>query len=165
DLERLLPEYHRYRAVAARSVETACQHNKLYREFFKQRGVDDRHIHAPQTFYTKKMVRFAAKGEPDKRKFFWMWNPQNYGDYFKSTIIYESYPTSQDEVDDILAHLRLRTRVFYDPYRPAGSGGKPNASAGLSTKISLRVFSSGTQSSIWSSSATSFGIGLKYCGC
>ena len=29
----------------------------------------------------------------------------------------------------------------------------------------LRVFSSGTQSSIWSSSRTSFGIGLKYCGC
>jgi len=78
-------------------------------------GSTTAHIYAPQTFYTKKMVRFAAKGEPDKRKFFWMWNPQNYGDYFKSTIIYESYPTSQDEVDDILAHLRLRTRVFYDP--------------------------------------------------
>ena len=43
------------------------------------------------------------------------------------------------------------------------NGGKPNASAGLSTKISMRVFSSGTQSSIMSSSATSFGIGLKYC--
>src|SRR5262249_49313145 len=43
--------------------------------------------------------------------------------------------------------------------------GKPKASAGLSTKISLRVFSSGTQSSTWSSSAISLGIGLKYCGC
>ena len=35
----------------------------------------------------------------------------------------------------------------------------------ISTKISLRIFSSSTQSSIMSSKATSFGIGLKYCGC
>src|SRR5205823_12656112 len=61
-VERLLPEYHdRYRAISARGMEVVCRHNKLYREFFKQRGIDDRHIYAPQTFYTRKMVRFATK--------------------------------------------------------------------------------------------------------
>jgi hypothetical protein len=108
--ERLFEKYH-----APGGADTACQTKKLYQEFFKQRGIDDRHIDAPQTFYTKKMVRFAAKEEADKRRIFWMWNPQNYGDYFKSNIAYESYPTSQDEVDSIAARLRLRMRVFYDP--------------------------------------------------
>jgi hypothetical protein len=49
--------------------------------------------------------------------------------------------------------------------RSQGSGGNPNTSAGLSTKMSLRIVSSGTQFSIMSSNATSFGIGLKYWGC
>src|SRR5262245_61573505 len=58
-----------------------------------------------------------SKGWATKDKAFWMWNPQNYGDYFKSRITFESYPISQDEVDEILRRFRLGARVIYDPPR------------------------------------------------
>jgi hypothetical protein len=97
--------------------ELVCQTGELLQAFFKQRGIDDRHTYAPQTAYTKKMVDTVVRGLGDKRKAFWMWNPQNYGDYFKSRITFESYPTSQDEVDEILRRFRLGARVIYDPPR------------------------------------------------
>ena len=97
--------------------EVACQTGELLQAFFKQRGIDDRHMYAPQTPYTKKMVDMVVREAADKRKAFWMWNPQNYGDYFKSRITFESYPTSQDDVDEILRRFRLGARVIYDPPR------------------------------------------------
>ena len=97
--------------------EVVCKTGELSDAFFKQRGIDERHIHKPQTPYTKKMFDMAVRETPNKRNIFWMWNPQNYGDYFKSKITYESYPSSQDDVDEIIMRLRLGVRVFYDPPR------------------------------------------------
>jgi hypothetical protein len=95
--------------------ELACKTGELSDVFFKQRGIDNRHIYKPQTIYTKKLFDVALREAPNKSKIFWMWNPRNYGDYFRSKITYESYPNSQEEVDEIVRRLRLGVRVFYDP--------------------------------------------------
>jgi hypothetical protein len=103
---------------AAKQVDEFCKATGLAATFFKERGIDDRHIHAPQTAYTHKMVRMATSERLDKRSVFWMWNPKNQSDYFKSRVIYESYPTSQDHVNEIARRmplLRLPLKVYYDP--------------------------------------------------
>ena len=118
DLETMKKSYRNAPIADGRlAPELVCKTGELLEAFFSQRGIYDRHIYSPQTAYTKKMVEMAARETANKRKIFWMWNPQNYGDYFKSRIIYESYPASQDNVDKLLTRHRLGIRVFYDPPR------------------------------------------------
>ncbi len=97
------------------SAEVLCQTIELEKRFFKEREIEDRHIHQPQTEHTQTMTHFAMIEPANRRRVLWMWNPKNYGDYFKSRIVYESYPSSQDEVDEILSRLQLGIRVIYDP--------------------------------------------------
>ena len=115
-LKLLRREYSvRYGADTNRTLDHACETSELFRTFFRERELDDRHIYQPQTHYTKKTVRFASMEGIDKRTIFWMWNPQNYRDYFKSRVSFDSYPRSQDEVDSIIARFRLGIRVVFDP--------------------------------------------------
>jgi hypothetical protein len=44
----------------------------------------------------------------------WMWNPRYYKNTLTAKIVYEAYPESQAEVDELVARFRLR-RVIYDP--------------------------------------------------
>ena len=83
--------------------------------FFRKRGIDGRFINQPQTPYTKNMLDLAIRVSPSKGYIFWMWNPKNYGDYFKRAIIYDHYPESQDEVDAIVRRFGGGLRVIYDP--------------------------------------------------
>jgi hypothetical protein len=92
-----------------------CEWDELNRTFFRQRGLDERYIHDPQTAYTKKKVQAARMKEADKGKIYWMWNPKNYADYFKSKVTFDSYPRSQRDVDSIVARHKLGIRVVFDP--------------------------------------------------
>jgi hypothetical protein len=83
--------------------------------FFTQRAIDDRHVYEPQPSDIRQLFESAVgQGEPGK-SIFWMWHPRNYGNYFRIPITYESYPASQEEVDEILSKLGLRNRVIFDP--------------------------------------------------
>jgi hypothetical protein len=92
-----------------------CEQRELIREFFQSRGLDGRYVHAPPTDYTKKKVQSALTKEPDGKKVFWMWNPKNYGDYFKSKVSFQDYPHSQKEVDRLVTQFKLGVRVVFDP--------------------------------------------------
>jgi hypothetical protein len=97
------------------SPELTCKTGELLQAFFKVRGIDERHIHKPQTTYTKKMVYIALREAADKRRIFWMWHPRNHADYFKSRITYESYPDSQEDVNETIRRMRSGSRIIYDP--------------------------------------------------
>ena len=45
----------------------------------------------------------------------WTINPRFYPKLFKAKIVYEAYPESQSEVDDMITRLHLNVRVIYDP--------------------------------------------------
>ena len=92
-----------------------CHKTQAVNDFFSKRGIDGRFIYQPQTQYTKKIFDAALRGSGNRQTIFWMWNPQNHQSYFKSKIVYERYPQSQDEVDEIIGQHRLGIRVFYDP--------------------------------------------------
>jgi hypothetical protein len=44
----------------------------------------------------------------------WTWNPRFYSMY-RTKVIYEGYPQSQDEVDAIAARVGLKERIIFDP--------------------------------------------------
>ena len=107
--------FDRHDLLAWREV---CKVWQLQRDFLRTRGTDEAVAHAPQSHYTKKMVKLSAQLSGSRHpNVFWMWNPRYYGNRFKTQIIYESYPESQDEVDDILRqHFSgFYVRVIYDP--------------------------------------------------
>jgi hypothetical protein len=66
-------------------LDGICRESELSLTFFKDRQIDDR--------YTR---------------------PKNHGDYFKSRITYESYPT-EDEAGLFASKWSDRLRLFYDP--------------------------------------------------
>jgi hypothetical protein len=115
-LKLLRKEYFaRYGADTNRTLDYICEASELFRAFFSGRELDNQHIYKPQTHHTKKTERLLLMNGIDKKEFFWMWNPQNYGDYFKSRVFFDSYPRSQDEVDSIIARHRLGIRIVFDP--------------------------------------------------
>jgi hypothetical protein len=115
-LKLLRQEYSaHYGANTNRTVDRICATSELFRTFFRERELEYGYTYQPQTHHTKKMVRLASMDGRDKTNVFWMWNPQNYGDYFKSRVSFDSYPKSQDEVDDIIARFQLGIRIVFDP--------------------------------------------------
>jgi len=96
------------------SPDALCAASDMSSRFFSERDIDDRHVFTPMTAHTDKFVRLARKQSVGQKPF-WMWHPRNQGDYFKSRVVYESYPGSQKEVDALLSRSRLRDRVIYDP--------------------------------------------------
>jgi hypothetical protein len=97
------------------SLEAACEAIRQSALFFKQRGLDASYVQRPQTFDTRKFHDLVVKQGADPRRIFWMWNPRNHKDRLGPGLIYEAYPASQDEVDDIVARAHLGARVIYDP--------------------------------------------------
>lgn len=84
--------------------------------FYQRRGLDGRFGATPQTLFTKKIVGAITQAIANKRSVFWMWHPTNHGAYFKDRIVYEAYPESQEEVDQLIRRQDLgRVRVIYDP--------------------------------------------------
>jgi hypothetical protein len=96
-----------------------CSNRNMTADFYKRRGIDDRFTHAPQTPYATKMFRLIIGQATNKDVIFWMWNPRNFGEYFKSRITFQSFPESQDHVNELVRRLRLPIRVVFDP--PADS--------------------------------------------
>jgi hypothetical protein len=95
-------------------VESICRESELSLTFFKDRQIDDRYTREPQTLYLKKMWGVALRQQGNEGRLFWMWNPKNHGDFFKSRITYESYPT-EDEAELFASRWSGRLRLFYDP--------------------------------------------------
>jgi hypothetical protein len=117
DSARVFSERNNLSMWTQEQKEEFCKLAELQREFFRTRGSDDAIVQGPQSRYTTKMLRLSAQlsGYRD-RNVLWMWNPKHYGSRFKSTIIYESYAESQEEVDEILRrHFFSYVRVIYDP--------------------------------------------------
>jgi len=99
------------------ALEDYCNHVEVLSRFFAKRGISAAFAHWPQTAYTRNRFRLYLAGTGDRRSIFWMWNPRNYGDYFKDRLTFESYPASQYEVNEILSRFGLEhvMRVLYDP--------------------------------------------------
>ena len=115
-LEQLHQRYREYYGEKYEpwAVDGICKESELSLTFFKDRQIDDRYTREPQTPYLKKIWAVALRQQGNEGRLFWMWNPKNQGDYFKSKITYESYPT-EDEAELFASKWSDRLRLFYDP--------------------------------------------------
>ena len=123
DFRKRFPEVPQW----AISPDTLCAASDMSSRFFAERDIDDRHVFTPMTAHTDKLIRLARKRSTGRNPF-WMWNPHNQDDYFKSRVVYESYPGSQQEVDALLARARLSDRIIYDPPQVATYGSPTSGS-------------------------------------
>jgi hypothetical protein len=83
--------------------------------FFKNRIVDQSLELPPDTLHVRRIVSGLYAETGIYRDVGWTIHPRSYPGMFKTKIVYEAYPESQDEVDDMLARLHLDWKVIYDP--------------------------------------------------
>jgi hypothetical protein len=84
-------------------------------QFFKSRVIDPLFEPPPDSKYARKIVSSIFAETSVYRDIAWTIHPRFYPRLFKTKIVYEAYPESQAEVDDMLARLHMNFRVIYDP--------------------------------------------------
>lgn len=84
-------------------------------QFFKERAVSPLFDGPPDSLYVRRIIRNRYLETGEYRDTYWTIHPRYYPTLFKTKIIYEAYPKSQQEVDDMVAKLRMDFSVIYDP--------------------------------------------------
>jgi hypothetical protein len=84
-------------------------------QFFKERAVSPLFEPPPDSIHVRKIVTNLYRETGVDRDIGWTINPRYYPRLFKTKIVYEAYPESQDEVDGMLARLHENWKVIYDP--------------------------------------------------
>ena len=87
--------------------------------FLKGRAVNPNMLFPPDTGYVRRIVSNQYEGYLESgvyRDILWTIHPRYLGALFKTKIIYEAYPESEDEVYRMLERLHMKgTRVIFDP--------------------------------------------------
>ena len=101
------------RPEGMRSRECLRERKVTVSDFYRRRGISGDFAICPQTAYSRKMFHAMQSQEAiDKRRIFWTWHPDNFHGYFKSKIVFLSFPDEQT----VVARLRRwGARVVYDP--------------------------------------------------
>jgi hypothetical protein len=94
--------------------EELCGDRVPFYEFYRKRGISSDFTIRPQTAYSRTMFQIMQRRVSDKRSTFWTWHPDNFRDFFKSKIMFRSYP-DQAAFEARLARFGSRSRVIYDP--------------------------------------------------
>ena len=101
------PEFGSFRAGGPEYVQ----------RFFKERVVSPLFEAPPDSLYVRKIIRSQYAETGTFRDVAWTIHPRYYPKLFKTKIIHEAYPESQEEVDSMVSksQLQLDIRVIYDP--------------------------------------------------
>lgn len=83
--------------------------------FYRERMIDPRFEPPPDNRYVRKVVKSLYPDSSAYHHLGWTLHPRYFAKLFKTTIVYESYPQGQAEVDEMSARLRLDMKVIYDP--------------------------------------------------
>jgi hypothetical protein len=94
--------------------ERNCKYLADLVDFFKKRGSTLNSLFATQSPHIKKVTQSANDQGLDTTDQYWMWHPRYHQGVFNTKIIYESYPKSQDEVNEITRRFGL-PKMLYDP--------------------------------------------------
>ena len=84
-------------------------------QFFKERAISAAFEAPPDSRYVRKIISSIFAASHVYRDIAWTIHPRFYPHLFKTKIVYEAYPESQSEVDDMLARLGWNIRIIYDP--------------------------------------------------
>lgn len=84
-------------------------------QFYKDRAVSSGFESPPDSRYVRKIISSMYAESGRYRDIAWTIHPRFYPYLFKTKIVYEAYPESQSEVDEMLARLHWNIRIIYDP--------------------------------------------------
>jgi hypothetical protein len=89
--------------------------NPAITQFFRDRTVSAAFEGPPDSRYVRKIISSIFAESHVYRDIAWTIHPRFYSHLFKTKIVYEAYPESQSEVDEMLARRGWNIRVIYDP--------------------------------------------------
>jgi len=92
-----------------------CSTYPAITQFFKERAVSAAFEAPPDSRYVRKIISSIYAESAVFHDVAWTTHPRFYPGLFKTEIVYEAYPESQSEVDDMLARLHWNIRIIYDP--------------------------------------------------
>jgi hypothetical protein len=95
--------------------QVAYSTHPLVAQFYKDRAVSATFEAPPDTRYVRKIISSIYAESAVFRDIAWTIHPRFYPSLFKTRIVYEAYPESQSEVDEMLARQHWNIRVIYDP--------------------------------------------------
>ncbi|MGL3209684.1 hypothetical protein [Bradyrhizobium sp. BR 1433] len=84
-------------------------------KFFKQRVIDPLFEAPPDNRYLRKVRKNLYFDSVLDHRIAWTLHPRYFARLFKTKVIYEAYPESQTDVDDLVSRLHLELKVIYDP--------------------------------------------------
>jgi len=93
-----------------RSRECLRERKVMASDFYRRRGISDDFAFCPQTPYSRKMFHAMQSQALDKSRIFWTWHPDNFRGYFKSKIVFLSFP-DQQTVEKRLWRARVGCRL------------------------------------------------------
>jgi hypothetical protein len=93
--------------------EEFCRDPVAFHEFYHRRGITPDFTVEPPTAYGQKKLRTLQRDTYYEPGIFWTWHPENFGSFFKSTIVFRSYP-DQETFEARMLTLRSAARLIYD---------------------------------------------------
>lgn len=84
-------------------------------KFFKRRMVDPLFEAPPDNRYVRKVANNPYSDSTEYHHVAWTLHPRYFDRLFKTKVIYEHYPESQADVDDMVSRFHLKMKVIYDP--------------------------------------------------
>jgi hypothetical protein len=110
------------RLETAACSDTSNEYQMRYREyreqtraFYASRVVDPLFEEPSESSSIRRRLRNMFEGNGTYPDVMWAWNPRYLASTFKAKIVYETYPSSQIEVDAQLSKLGFRYRILHDP--------------------------------------------------
>jgi hypothetical protein len=88
---------------------------RIWTEFYRDRIAGPAFTDPPESRFIRRALMNAFRTTGEYPVVLWTWNPRHHISAVKTKIIYEHYPTSQEEVDAMVKRLALARRVIYDP--------------------------------------------------
>jgi hypothetical protein len=87
------------------------------RWFYSERAIDSEFDDPPESFTIRRILRSMYEGTGRYPDVLWTWNPRHYAGMLHVKIVYEQYPSSQEEVDEMASKVPYLSyfRVIYDP--------------------------------------------------
>ncbi len=86
----------------------------LSNRFYFERVTDKTFEFPPESFTVRRILKNMFEGTGTYPDVAWTWNPRYYETKIRTKVVYEAYPESQDDVDEMVNRLPLR-HVIYDP--------------------------------------------------
>ena len=88
---------------------------RRWTEFYRDRIAGPAFTDPPESMFIRRALMNLYRSTGQYPAVLWTWNPRHHASAIRTRLVYQHYPDSQDDVDEIAKRLGLIYRVIYDP--------------------------------------------------